>query len=550
LTGLAANTLSLATPMYPGQSTITGSGAAAGNILRLFINGEYVSTVTAGGTAFSFTGLNLKAGDQARVYLSTGTTCMTASSTFTVSCYTAPPAITTTASGNLVSTATAVSGTSAYAGATVTLFQGTAPTGVVVGSPATTGSNGNWTISGISLTAGQNYYATLTYASCTSPASAQASAQAPTTVCASIAGSYGEAATSIPGTFSAAFTGTVRLYLDGALIGSSSVSGATSWSIPVNSSATNTLYAGGVLTATTQSGTGAEKTDCVGSVTISCSTPVTPSVSPVYTAIAPGQTVTFTISNSVAGILYSIKDNTVNTYYASSKFGTGGTLSITTNSFTTTGTYGIQVKATSFSGPACESQAVASVVVSTTLPAILLSFSAHNEGAYARLAWTTANETNVSHFEIQRSYDGSQFNSLGTMAAVNNANVNNYTYKDAQPMRNLAWYRLAVVDVDGKQVTSKAVKLTGHNTSGSIRVGPNPFTDELLITIDRPIAREGIEIRFTDITGRLARTERPQIPMTGVVHIRSLQSLRPGIYLVQLFQNGMLVKQEKLLKQD
>jgi hypothetical protein len=38
--------------------------------------------------------------------------------------------------------------------------------------------------------------------------------------------------------------------------------------------------------------------------------------------------------------------------------------------------------------------------------------------------------------------------------------------------------------------------------------------------------------------------------MTGVVHIRSLQSLRPGIYLVQLFQNGMLVKQEKLLKQD
>src|SRR6185503_1550386 len=152
------------------HTTISGTGVASGNILHLFINGQPVSTITASSTSFSFSGLSLKASDQIKIYLYSGSTCMTVSNAFTVSCYTQPPIITTNINGNLLSSATSISGTSAYPSASVTLYKGTSPSGVSVGT-TTTDASGNWTISSLTLTAGENYYATVSSSGCVSPSS-------------------------------------------------------------------------------------------------------------------------------------------------------------------------------------------------------------------------------------------------------------------------------------------------------------------------------------------------------------------------------------------
>ena len=109
---LSTNTLSIATPIYPTNTTINGSGVASGDILRLYINGRYINSITTTGTSFSFTGLTLAAGDQIQIFSQAGTACMTQSAIFNVSCFAPAPVINTNTSGNLLVGATTISGTS------------------------------------------------------------------------------------------------------------------------------------------------------------------------------------------------------------------------------------------------------------------------------------------------------------------------------------------------------------------------------------------------------------------------------------------------------
>ncbi|MEJ7767406.1 MAG: hypothetical protein WKF89_06325, partial [Chitinophagaceae bacterium] len=306
---LSTNALTLTQPIYPTNNSIAGTGATSGDILRLYINGQYQATITAGAGSFSFTGLTLNAGDQLQVYSQTGTACMTQSSVFTVSCFTAAPVITTNATGNLINGATAVVGTSAYPGATVQLFKGTAPSGVATGSPVAVNSSGAWTVSTAALVSGDSYYATQTVSGCAGAASTQAAVLTPSP-CPTITGSYTDANTTVNGTMPASFTGTIRLYEDGALIGSQTITSATSWSITLP---TNTLYYNGVLSATAQTTGTAESSGCA-SFTVGCTSPAAPSVTPVNSTITTGQTMIYTVSNVVAGNWYALLDNSGKSY--------------------------------------------------------------------------------------------------------------------------------------------------------------------------------------------------------------------------------------------
>lgn len=545
LTGLAVNSsIVVTTPIYPYQTTISGTGATSGNIIRLFINGKYVSVLTATGSAFSFTGLTLNASDQIKLYIYAGTTCMTVSNPFTVSCYTQPPVITTNSSGNLLSSATSISGTSVYSGATVTLYKGTSPSGVAVGSPVTTTASGSWTFTGLTLTAGDTYYTTLSSGGCVSPSSSQASVLTATTLCPTITGSYTETSTSVSGTLPSAFTGTVRLYLDGNQIGSASLSAATTWTI--NAPFTYTLYPGGVLSATTQATGSAENQTCSSTATIGCTSPLTPTVSPTSSSINAGQTVTYTVSNVTANTWYALLDNS-GVSYATSVYKTStGSFSLTSKAFTTPGTYNLSLTANKLSGCALALQS-ASVQVANPLPLVLVSFDAIYQQGIVHLAWSTASEQNVSHFEVQRGIDGSVFSPIGSVAATGNSQtLRQYDFTDAQPGSGKIYYRLKMIDLDGKATYSNVATVFVHPSS-VVSISPNPFTDKIsmIIQLSQP---QQLQIELVDAAGRTVRRLQAagQAGMNTLT-INSLGNLSNGIYFLHLHATGQEIRQ-KLVK--
>lgn len=70
-----------------------------------------------------------------------------------------------------------------------------------------------------------------------------------------------------------------------------------------------------------------------------------------------------------------------------------------------------------------------------------------------RLAWTSTQETNISHYSIERSYDNKTFKQVAIVfTSDDSSTVNSHSYRD--PLKStevpVIYYRLKMVDKNGK----------------------------------------------------------------------------------------------------
>jgi hypothetical protein len=538
------------TNLYSSSTTVSGNVASgSGATVRLYINGKLQPTATADASGnYSFSGLVLSQGDVVNVVAQTSSSCLSAAATLTVSCFTTPPVITTDNNGNLSTGSTTIAGKSGEpTGTVVTIYENAVSIGTT-----TVQSGGTWSFTYTPI-ATRSYTATQQNGSCAASAtSTAATALAATTVCPSITGSYTASATSVTGTLPSAFTGTIRLYLDGTSIGSASVTSATAWTISgLNATYLNTLYPGGVLTVTSQATGAAEKTNCGSSVTLSCATPTTPVITPTSSAIQTGQTVTYNVTTTQSGILYAITDATTGTTnYAVSQWGTGSSLSLPTNTFNSVGTYNVLVKAVSLSGPGCLSSAAASITVSVVLPVTLTYFTGRYVDDQSQLNWETVMEEQVDHFAVERSDDGRQFTEIGTVKATGNSNTRiKYVYTDSKPVINNAWYRLRTVDIDGKSRYSNAIRIANALSAINVlSVTPNPFESTVRVQVysDKVLP---MAIRMVDITGReIYKVNKILSAGNNTIALNPSASLAKGVYVLQLIAGNEVVWSQRIQK--
>lgn len=104
----------------------------------------------------------------------------------------------------------------------------------------------------------------------------------------------------------------------------------------------------------------------------------------------------------------------------------------------------------------------------------------------AILSWETRTEENVSHFVVQRSLDGRQFQSLGQVNAENKPTAA-YQFIDDQATGQLWYYRIQSLDVDGS--SSYSPILTLQRTAKTATLGtlfPNPAQDFINLPISLP----------------------------------------------------------------
>lgn len=532
---LASNSISLNTPILNTHSSVSGSGATSGQVLRLYRNGSFLASQTATASTFTFNGLTLFLNDELKVYAQStaANSCMTVSSAFTVTCFTTSPAINSNNQGEVLSSSSFISGTSPDAGATVNLFQGLPSTGTLVGT-TTVASNKIWSIGGLTLIPGDTYYATCTVL-CESATSKVVVVKGPTTVCPIITGTYTEKSMVITGTLPSSFSGKIRLYLDGAAIDSTSITSTTEWSINVNTSYTNKLYTFGRLTATAEGVNLAEGTSC-SSVQIQCAPPATPDVTPTSVTIFTGQSASFTVSNPVDTLLYSIWDtNGVN--YASSLFGPGsGSLTLPSNKFNTAGTYNLLVIADRLTGTSCYSSTPVSVrVENTTLPMRFLSLLARKADAQVYITWTISGEEGVQHYKIERSFDGTQFEQVSSVPYQPSATVTNiYTATDYLSLpASKVYYRIKLIATSGEFLYSPVRSVTLEREK-TIQVSPNPASNKTKLFIETQ-EEEMATAELLNLNGKLLMVKKLYLyEGLNTVDLDGLNNHAAGQYLLRV----------------
>ena len=126
-------------------------------------------------------------------------------------------------------------------------------------------------------------------------------------------------------------------------------------------------------------------------------------------------------------------------------------------------------------GAGASEVAVEATKLISPLPVSLTSFTAKaNKIGSVDLAWTTASEQNNSHFEVNRSTDGANFNTIDKVNGNGTiATVNNYSYTDNSPAAGVNYYQLKQIDFDGKYTVSKVVSAKVGLNQSNIKVLAN-----------------------------------------------------------------------------
>lgn len=115
------------------------------------------------------------------------------------------------------------------------------------------------------------------------------------------------------------------------------------------------------------------------------------------------------------------------------------------------------------------------------LPLQRLHFAATGKGNEVLLQWTTTGEVNTAYFEVQHSAGGIQWNKTGTVTAKGYTSFEQqYNFKHAAPATGINYYRLKLVDKDGKFSWS-SVCTVNFSGEAQILVYPNPFTKSVML---------------------------------------------------------------------
>lgn len=140
---------------------------------------------------------------------------------------------------------------------------------------------------------------------------------------------------------------------------------------------------------------------------------------------------------------------------------------------------------------------------STTLPVVLVQFLAtKNADATIKLSWATAQEINSSSFDVERSADQGSWEKIGSVKAKGYSSITaNYSYTDQFPLAGNNYYRLKMIDLDGKFNYSKVVAVSADKDSRPLVIYSNPFSDQIRVKVN--VSRgQNLVLTVSDIIGK------------------------------------------------
>ncbi|HZZ74547.1 MAG TPA: T9SS type A sorting domain-containing protein, partial [Puia sp.] len=118
------------------------------------------------------------------------------------------------------------------------------------------------------------------------------------------------------------------------------------------------------------------------------------------------------------------------------------------------------------------------------LPLLLSDFNALlKNDQTVLLSWFTTEEMNIMDFEVQKSIDGSSWNTIGTVEANDHGSTKgSHSFTDKNPSNGINYYRLIIQNTDGLTGYSPARSIIITSVAG-ISVFPNPANHIIYISL-------------------------------------------------------------------
>mgnify|MGYP000388758685 CR=1 FL=1 len=144
----------------------------------------------------------------------------------------------------------------------------------------------------------------------------------------------------------------------------------------------------------------------------------------------------------------------------------------------------------------------------SALPVTWKSVWGENRIAHNYIEWSVVEQSNVSHYEIERSiYNTSEFISIGKL--LGDDDINSYRYEDMDINSvGIYYYRIKQYDLNGRYDYSDIISINLNNDTtkaSKIDLYPNPTSSNVTLRFDLVDQAESIVVDIYDSLGRLVK---------------------------------------------
>ncbi|MGN6605022.1 MAG: hypothetical protein ACTHK8_21380 [Ginsengibacter sp.] len=140
------------------------------------------------------------------------------------------------------------------------------------------------------------------------------------------------------------------------------------------------------------------------------------------------------------------------------------------------------------------------------LPVTLTSLEANSVSNGILVNWKTQNESGILEYDVQRSTDGSEFETSSITVASNTGSAS-YQWTDSQPETGANYYRLKTIGKDGKISYSQVVKVIAGKQLPLLVVAPNPIINGNIHLVFKNEPAGNYLVSFANQVGQIVMTK-------------------------------------------
>lgn len=165
-----------------------------------------------------------------------------------------------------------------------------------------------------------------------------------------------------------------------------------------------------------------------------------------------------------------------------------------------------------------------------------------------KLDWSAKSDDDFLAYAVEKSKNNSEWETVGFEPAKANNSVTYYSITDANPAKGVSWYRLKMIEKNGKMRLSNAKKIDNKIDRFSISISPNPASGKAIVSVISDMQSPGM-LQIINKAGSVVFTERINISEgTSSIEL-PVSRLLPGSYIIRVTTANQSKSQTLILAQ-
>jgi hypothetical protein len=132
-----------------------------------------------------------------------------------------------------------------------------------------------------------------------------------------------------------------------------------------------------------------------------------------------------------------------------------------------------------------------------------VDFSAQAVNGANQLSWINFSEGGNLKYEVERSGDGRNFSTIGSVVSQNTTGRANYGFTDQRPLSAINYYRIAIKTRTGKTEYTPIRVVSNRESGAALQLFPNPVVAFGNVQIPAAWQQTAIQVQVVGVDGRI-----------------------------------------------